>query len=150
MRAIGSQSQPQVDSPKATGGCFTPCLGGEIGRSGHRSEAYEAFKREKAQECIRFASKYMPGLEEAVDAYWTSTPLTYAHYTATRDGSAFGITKDWQSPMTTVLSPRTPIENLLLTGQSLNLHGILGTSMTSLFTTAKLLGKERIREEVGI
>ena len=27
MRAIGSQSQPQVDSPKATGGCFTPTLG---------------------------------------------------------------------------------------------------------------------------
>lgn len=125
-------------------------IGGEFGRPGHRSAEYEAFKRAKAAECIRFASEHMPGLEEAVDAFWTSTPLTYAHYTATRDGSAFGITKDWKSPMTTVLSPTTPIENLLLTGQSLNLHGILGTSMTSLFTTAKLLGKERIREELKI
>jgi all-trans-retinol 13,14-reductase len=92
----------------------------------------------------------MPGLEEAIDTFWTSTPLTYEYYTATRDGSAFGITKDWQSPMTTVLSPRTPIENLLLTGQNLNLHGILGTSMTSLFTTAKMLGKDKIKQEINL
>ena len=119
-------------------------------RPGHRGAEYEAFKREKAAECIRFASKYLPGLEEAVDAFWTSTPLTYEHYTGTRDGSAFGVTKDWQSPMTTVLSSTTPIPNLLLTGQSLNLHGVLGTSMTSLFTTAQLLGKEKIKQEIKI
>lgn len=116
----------------------------------HRGAEYEAFKRDKAAECIRFAAQRMPGLEDAVDMCWTSTPLTYEHYTATKDGSAFGITKDWQSPMTTVLSPRTPIENLLLTGQNLNLHGILGTSMTSLFTTAKMLGKDKIKQEIKI
>lgn len=117
---------------------------------GRRGAEYEAFKREKAAECIRFAAQHMPGLEEAIDTFWTSTPLTYEYYTATRDGSAFGITKDWQSPMTTVLSPRTPIENLLLTGQNLNLHGILGTSMTSLFTTAKMLGKDKIKQEINL
>ena len=119
-------------------------------KPGHRGEVYEAFKREKAAECIRFVSRYLPGLEEAIDSYWTSTPLTYESYTGSRDGSAFGITKDWQSPMTTVLSSSTPIENLLLTGQSLNLHGILGTSMTSLFTSAQLIGKEKIKEEFKI
>ena len=119
-------------------------------RPGHRGAEYEAFKREKAAECIRFASKHLPELEESVDTFWTSTPLTYEHYTATPDGSAFGIAKNWQSPMTTVLSPRTPIENLLLTGQSLNLHGVLGTSMTSLFTTAKVIGKEKIKQEFKI
>ena len=119
-------------------------------KPGHRGAAYETFKREKAEECIRFVSKQMPELPESVDTFWTSTPLTYEYYTATREGSAFGVTKDWQSPMTTVLSSSTPIENLLLTGQSLNLHGLLGTSMTSLFTTAKLLGKERIKQEFKI
>lgn len=115
-------------------------------RFGHRNAEYEAFKQAKADECIRFAESRLPGLRDAIDSLWTSTPLTYQHYTATQEGSAYGVMKDWQSPMTTVLTPRTPIQNLLLTGQSLNLHGVLGTSMTSLFTTAELLGKEKIRE----
>lgn len=122
----------------------------ESDKPGHRGAAYEQFKREKAAECLRFVSRQIPALAGAVDAFWTSTPLTYEYYTGTREGSAFGIVKDWQSPMTTVLSPRTPIENLLLTGQSLNLHGVLGTSMTSLFTTAKMLGKDKIRQEFKI
>jgi len=117
---------------------------------GHRGEDYEAFKRAKAEECIRFVSRRVPELAEAIDRTWTSTPLTYEHYTGTKDGSAYGVMKDWQSPMTTVLTPRTPIQNLLLTGQNLNLHGILGTSMTSLFTTAEILGKETIRKEFNI
>lgn len=122
----------------------------ESERPGHRGATYEQFKREKAAECIRFVGERLPALKGAVDAFWTSTPLTYESYTGTKEGSAYGIVKDWQSPMTTVLSPRTPIENLLLTGQSLNLHGVLGTSMTSLFTTAKMLGKEKIRQEFKI
>ena len=50
--------------------------------------------------------------------------------------------------MQTLLTPRTPIENLLLTGQSLNLHGILGVSMTSLFTTAEIVGMDTVKEDL--
>ena len=117
---------------------------------GHRGAEYEQFKQDKVAECIRFACRQLPELEDAIDACWSSTPLTYEHYTATPGGSAFGITKDWQSPMTTIISASTPIENLLLTGQNLNLHGVLGTSMTSLFTTAKMLGKEKIKQEINL
>jgi all-trans-retinol 13,14-reductase len=49
-----------------------------------------------------------------------------------------------------MLTPKTPIENLLLTGQNLNLHGILGVSMTSFFTCAEIIGMEKIREELGL
>ena len=115
-----------------------------------RGAEYEAFKRAKTDECLLFVSRRLPELQEAIEQTWSSTPLTYEHYTGTRDGSAYGITKDWQSPMTTVLTPRTPISNLLLTGQSLNLHGVLGTSMTSLFTAAEIIGKETIRKELNI
>ena len=43
-----------------------------------------------------------------------------------------------------------PIPNLLLTGQSLNLHGILGVSMTSFLTCAEILGMDKINEELKI
>ena len=120
------------------------------GKPMHRSVEYEAYKAQKADELLAFVSGRLPELRGAIEQYWTSTPLTYEYYTGTWQGSAYGITKDWQSPMTTVLTPRTPIANLLLTGQSLNLHGILGTSMTSLFTTAEIIGKETIRKELKI
>lgn len=115
-----------------------------------RGEEYEAFKRAYAEDCIRFAEKAVPGLSDAIDKYYTSTSLTYRDYTATPYGSAFGIMKDWKSPLTTVLSPRTPVENLLLTGQNLNLHGVLGVSMTSLYTCAQILGLDKIKKEFGI
>ena len=71
-----------------------------------------------------------------------STPLTYRDYTLTPYGSAYGVRKDYQNPMMTLLSAKTPIPNLLLTGQSLTLHGLLGVTMSSLFTVAEVLGRE--------
>ena len=60
-----------------------------------------------------------------------------------------GIRKDYNNPMFTVLTPRTPIPNLLQTGQNLNLHGILGVSMTSFFTCAEILGMDKIVEIIN-
>ncbi len=115
-----------------------------------RGEEYEAFKSDLAARCIDAAARVIPGLKDAIEGIYTSTSLTYRDYTSTAGGSAFGIMKDFRSPMTTVLSPRTPIRNLLLTGQNLNLHGILGVSMTSLYTCAEILGVERIKQEFNI
>ena len=111
---------------------------------GQRGEEYRAFKEKKADECIALAETFIPGLGDMVEARFSSTPLTYRDYTATPEGSAYGVRKDWHSPMMTLLTPKTPIPNLLLTGQSLTLHGLLGVSMTSLFTCAEILGKEAV------
>jgi all-trans-retinol 13,14-reductase len=48
-----------------------------------------------------------------------------------------------------MLSPRTPIPNLLLTGQSLMLHGVQGVTMTAFHTCAEVVGKEAIWHIVG-
>lgn len=109
-----------------------------------RGEDYDAMKQQVATKCIAEASKHIEGLADAIDKVYTSTPLTYCDYTATKEGSAYGIRKDYNQLMFTVLTPRTPVANLLLTGQSLNLHGILGTSMTAMFTCAEVLGMESI------
>lgn len=113
-------------------------------RQGHRGEDYVALKQEKTEACLRIAEKHIPGLRDAIYDIYTSTPLSYQYYTSTAQGSAYGIRKDWQSPMTTVLTPRTPIAGLLLTGQNLNLHGILGVSMTALQTIIPILGPDSI------
>ncbi|MDD5815189.1 MAG: NAD(P)/FAD-dependent oxidoreductase [Bacteroidales bacterium] len=115
---------------------------------GSRGNDYVALKETVAQHCIDLAKTKIPNLSEAIESKWISTPLTYADYTATSCGSAYGIRKDFNNVMLTVLTPKTPVANLFLTGQSLNLHGILGTSMTSIFTCAELLGMPQVLSEL--
>lgn len=107
-----------------------------------RGDEYNAMKKAKANEVIEFASRHIDGLADAIEDFYTSTPLTYSDYVGTPMGSAYGVRKDFNKVMQTVLTPRTPVENLLLTGQSLNLHGVLGVSMTSFFSAAEVIGME--------
>ena len=112
---------------------------------GHRGEIYEMLKNHLADECIRLAERVVPGLGGMVEKRYTSTPLTYRDYTLSPCGSAYGVRKDCRNLLMTTLSPRTPIPNLLLTGQSLMLHGVEGVTMTALMTCGELLGKDYIQ-----
>lgn len=109
---------------------------------GHRGEEYKEFKQRTAEECIALAEQFIPNLHSMVENMYMSTPLTYRDYTLTPNGSAYGVRKDYHNPMMTLLSAKTPIPNLLLTGQSLTLHGLLGVTMSSLFTVAEVIGRE--------
>ena len=112
---------------------------------GHRGDAYKSMKQEKADACISLAETVIPGLREMIDDYYTSTPLTYHNYTQTPEGSAYGVRRDCRNLVMTMLSPRTPIPNLLLTGQNLMLHGLEGVTMTALQTCGEIIGKEYIQ-----
>ena len=117
---------------------------------GRRGDDYVAYKEAKAEECIRLVEKRLPYLRGAIDKVFTSSPLSYYSYVASAEGCAYGIRKDYNKPMFTVLTPKTPIPNLLQTGQSLNLHGILGVTMTSFFTCAEILGMETVIKDLYI
>lgn len=114
----------------------------------HRGERYESLKRQKAESCLNLVSGRLPELRDSIDKIFTSTPLTYQSYTSTPNGTAYGLRKDYQNPLTTVLSPRSPVPNLFFTGQNLNLHGILGVSMTSVFTCAEIIGMRTLGEDI--
>jgi all-trans-retinol 13,14-reductase len=113
---------------------------------GRRGDGYREFKQQRAERCIAAAERRIPGLAQCVERMHTSSPLTWRDYTGTRRGSAYGVRKDCDNLLYTMIAPQTPVPNLLLTGQNLNLHGILGVSMTSLFTCEKacdLLGASK-------
>ena len=113
---------------------------------GRRGEDYQMLKDRLADECIGLAERGIPGLGSMVERRYTSTPLTYRDYTLSPCGSAYGVRKDCRSILLTTLAPRTPIPNLLLTGQSLMLHGVEGVTMTALQTCGELLGKDYIQK----
>ncbi len=120
-----------------------------VGNPGARGESYEEFKKRKAELLITLAEKKFPGLRDAILNYYTSSPLTFRDYMGTDDGSIYGIAKDFKDPLKTFISPRTKIENLLLTGQNINLHGILGVSISSVVTCSVLLGMKEIIHKIA-
>ena len=115
---------------------------------GRRGADYLALKARYADECITLAETVIPGLREMISQTYTSTPLTYRDYTLTPNGSAYGVRRDCRNLVITMLSPRTPIPNLMLTGQNLMLHGLEGVSMTALLTCQEILGTEYIKKIV--
>lgn len=66
----------------------------------------------------------------------------------TDDGSVYGIIKDYKDPLKTFISPRTKLDNLLLTGQNINLHGILGVSISAIVTCSVLLGMTELIKKI--
>lgn len=114
----------------------------------HRGEEYLAFKEEKAQKLLRKLEESFPGINQAIDSYYTSTPLTYRDYTATKEGSMYGIVRDKNFPAQTLVSQRTKIQNLFMTGQNINSHGILGVTIGAMITCAEFLGINPIIKQI--
>lgn len=118
-------------------------------RIGRRGADYEEFKKIKAEKLLSCLEKDMPGILSNIDNYWTSTPLTYQDYTATKEGSTYGVVRDVSSPIQTTISQRTKIPNLFLTGQNTNSHGVLGVIISSVITASELLGKEFLINQIS-
>jgi all-trans-retinol 13,14-reductase len=121
--------------------CWSEVQAWQTTATGRRGAAYADLKAAKAEACIRFVSSRIPELRNGIESLYTSTPLTYRSFLNAVEGAAYGIRKDCNAPMFTVLAPRTPVPNLFLTGQNLNLHGLLGVSLTSFLTCAGILGR---------
>ncbi len=108
----------------------------------NRGEDYLQFKEDRAQKLLDLAEKRIPGLKQNMKSYYTSTPLTYRDYTGSANGSAYGLIKNYNNPTYSILVPKTRLKNLYFTGQNLNMHGILGVSISSVLTCSSFLGEE--------
>jgi len=115
---------------------------------GKRGNDYIEFKKQRAEKLLQLIEKNFPDTINAIESYYTSTPLTYRDYTGTPEGSVYGILKDSNDPLPTFISPRTKIENLFLTGQNLNMHGVLGVTISSVVTCSEILGSDYILNKI--
>jgi len=122
----------------------------EDSRVGKRGSSYTAMKKERARLIIQLAETRLEGLGEAIDTYYTATPLTFRDYTGAPEGTIYGIRKDSRNPRHSYISPNTRIPNLYLTGQNsgVGLHGVLGVTVSALFTCANLLDIGELLNEI--
>jgi all-trans-retinol 13,14-reductase len=99
-----------------------------------RGGEYETFKQIKAEKLLDIVEVKFPNFRNAMQAYYTSTPLTYRDYMGTNDGAIYGIIKDCNAPFQNMVSTRTKIQNLLLVGQNTTIHGVHGVVMSSIIS----------------
>ncbi len=115
----------------------------------NRGKEYNDFKNQKAMKLIDLASIRFPEIKENLLSYKVSTPLTYHDYLGSPDGSMYGTLRDFNKPIGSYISPRTKIDNLFFTGQNLNLHGILGVSISSILTCGEFIGINNLIKEIN-
>lgn len=114
----------------------------------NRGAVYEAFKQEKAEQLLDFMEQKFPNIRSRIRRYHTSTPLTYRDYTGTPNGSAYGILKDSNDPLSTIIAPKSRVGNLYFTGQNLNMHGVLGVTIGAVLTCAEFLGTDYLLNKI--
>lgn len=118
-------------------------------RVGGRGKDYEQFKARKAEQVLAFTEQFLPEIRKNVEKIVITTPLTYRDYTGTVEGSAYGIMKGYRNPLVSLIPTQTKIKNLYLTGQNLNVHGMVGVTLTSTLTCAELLGAQYLARKIG-
>jgi len=114
-----------------------------------RGEEYKDFKQQRAEELIDYVEKFHPGLKHSIEEYFTSTPLTFRDYTGTREGSAYGIIKDYNDVLICLLPVKTRIPNLFITGQNNNVHGMIGVFLTAMYTCSEFVGAQYLAKKVA-
>ncbi|GGH38440.1 phytoene desaturase family protein [Mangrovimonas yunxiaonensis] len=113
-----------------------------------RGKEYEGFKAEKAEKIIAQLEKKFPNIRASILTYYTSTPLSYRDYIGCYNGGMYGYVKEANKPLHAIVAPKTKISNLLFTGQSLNMHGILGVTIGAVLTCSEILGSTYLLNKI--
>ncbi|MCX2678352.1 NAD(P)/FAD-dependent oxidoreductase [Galbibacter sp. EGI 63066] len=119
-----------------------------VNNKNDRGQTYEEFKAEKAAVFISEIEKKFPEIRDCIHTVYTSTPLSYRDYIGSNRGSMYGYVKDVENPMKSFVSPKTKIKNLLFTGQSLNMHGILGVTISAVITCSEIVGRDYLVNKI--
>lgn len=114
-----------------------------------RSKKYETWKKNQMDLVLNKIAHLFPNLLSSIRKKDACTPLSYRDYLNIPNGSMYGFKKNVNDLANTTFSTRTKISNLHLTGQNINLHGILGASITSILTASEFVGLEYLVNKIN-
>lgn len=114
-----------------------------------RGESYEVFKERKTEKFLQMIELKFPGFRSCIKSVHTSTPLSYRDYIGGYKGNMYGYEKDCNNPMKSFIASKTKLNNLYLTGQSINMHGVLGVTIGAVVTCSEILGKEYLVNKIN-
>ncbi len=114
----------------------------------NRPMTYYEFKNQKSELLLKAVYKRFPEIRCQIKSYYSSTPLSYREYTGTPDGSAYGVLKKTDNPLLSLITPRSKVDNLFFVGQNLNMHGILGVTISAVMACQELVGNEYLLNKI--
>lgn len=123
----------------------------EDSHTGKRPEEYYRWKERMMQQALRLIEPigFEVPLKEAIAFIDAGTPLTIRDYYGTPYGAMYGIHRSSNNPLQSSLSPQTRLGNLFLTGQDVNFHGMVGTSLTAILTAEAIVGRNIIVNKIN-
>ena len=106
-----------------------------------RGAEYEAFKEKISKRLLEALFIQLPHLENNIDVYELSTPLTTQNFVNYKKGEIYGIDHTPQRFRQKFLKPRTSIKNFYLTGQDIVTAGVGGALFSGVITASLMKGK---------
>ncbi len=116
---------------------------------GKRGDDYKDFKKQCQEKILDALEEIYPGFRSKIDKVFSATPLTIRDYFNVKEGAIYGTVQDCRNMAASHVAIRTKFDNLLLTGQNINLHGILGVPLTSISTCGELIGLENLLNKIN-
>ena len=116
---------------------------------GKRGDEYMAFKKRCEEQIIGKLEKIYPDIRDCIKSVYSASPLTIRDFYNQKEGALYGVKKDCNNIMLSHIPVRTKLKNLLLTGQNINLHGMVGTPLTAINTCGELLGLEHLLNKIN-
>ncbi|MDD2595882.1 MAG: NAD(P)/FAD-dependent oxidoreductase [Bacteroidales bacterium] len=116
---------------------------------GHRGDDYLKFKNNCCDKVMKKLKTIYPDIDNAIDKYFSASPLTIRDYLGSPDGAIYGRIFDCKEYEISYMSPKTKIANLYLTGQNVRLHGICGVPMTALETCSYIIGMQQLINKIN-
>ncbi len=108
-----------------------------------RGWQYKDRKKNIINRLLAYVEDRYPGFSDLVEYSELSTPLTTEHFTLHRKGTIYGlpcVSERFQESKAPWFSPKTPIENLVLTGSDAASPGLSGAMMGGYAAFARVSG----------
>ena len=117
-------------------------------KKNNREKSYEIFKKEYEEKVIISLEKMFPDIRSCISYIHSFTPLTLRDYNAAPFGTMYGFQKNKNNPLKSYIHTKTKIPNLYLTGQAVNLHGVLGVTISALLTCFNFVDQRKLLESI--
>lgn len=116
---------------------------------GKRGQDYIDWKQKHINLVLDKMEILHKGFRNCVKYVYACSPLTIRDYYNVKQGALYGFRKDCQNIVLSQVPIYTKIDNLLLTGQNINLHGICGVPLTAVNTVEAIVGENKLVEKIN-
>jgi all-trans-retinol 13,14-reductase len=107
----------------------------------HRGTKYDELKQRFTERMRGELEKHVPAVRGRIDYCELSTPLSTRHFANYESGEIYGLAATPARFQSRALQPRTPIQNLFLTGQDAAVAGVTGALSGGVLTASSILGR---------